>query len=85
MENQDLVLRKRVRSGCFDSRLLLHNLEGSARLTVSLKQPNLDSKEAIEPPGTNSRKIFRHSSSRSVPRYLCKKTSLIGWNALENS
>lgn len=39
-------------------------------LTGSGKDPNFSSKDDIEPPGTNSIKIFNESLSLTVPKYL---------------
>ena len=43
-------------------------------LTGSVKEPNLPRREEIDPPGTNSRRIFKASSSLAVPRYHCKSS-----------
>lgn len=36
--------------------------------TGSVKDPNFPRSEAIDPPGTNSRRMLRASSSRAVPK-----------------
>ena len=39
-------------------------------LTASGKDPNFPSSEAMDPPGTNSKKMLSASSSLAVPKYL---------------
>lgn len=39
-------------------------------LTASGKDPNFPKSEDIDPPGTNSNRIFNVSSSLTVPKYL---------------
>jgi hypothetical protein len=40
-------------------------------LTASGNAPSLPRSDWIDPPGTNSSKIFSESSSRTVPMYRC--------------
>ena len=43
-------------------------------LTGSLNEPNFPRIEEIDPPGTNSRRILKASSSLAVPRYQYKSS-----------
>ena len=44
--------------------------EKQQELTASGKGPNFPKSDDIDPPGTNSNRIFKFSSSLTVPRYL---------------
>ena len=55
----------------FDTkRKVWKRLETQRQLTDSGKDPNLPRSEEMDPPGTNSNKIFNASSSLAVPKYL---------------
>ena len=43
-------------------------------LIGSLKEPNFPRREEIDPKGTNSRRIFKASSSLPIPRYRYKSS-----------
>ena len=45
-------------------------------LTASGKDPNFPKSDEMDPPGTNSNKIFKVSSSLTVPKYLCKTEAM---------
>lgn len=47
-------------------------MNGMMLLTDSGKDPNFPRSDDIDPPGTNSNKIFNDSSSLAVPKYLWK-------------
>lgn len=57
-------------------------------LTASGNEPSFPRRDWMEPPGTNSSKIFRVSSSRTVPRYRFSNhrkkldQTIISWNFL---
>ena len=49
------------------------NLDNLNILTDSGNEPNFPRSDEMDPPGTNSNRIFRDSSSLAVPKYLLKK------------
>lgn len=46
-------------------------------LTASGKDPNFPSSDDIDPPETNSNRIFKVSSSLTVPKYLWRTNKML--------
>jgi hypothetical protein len=78
MQNLLRVLSDNLMNKCIEPKQLLSDQLTEVReearqliLTASGNAPSLPRSDWIDPPGTNSSRIFSESSSRTVPIYRC--------------